>query len=65
VLERDLFWPEADQEELAQYAEHIESLRDKAYQATAQELEALEEAEHSGIASEQEVEAAFRSFRRP
>ena len=32
--------------------------------ATAEELKTLDEADRSGIASEQEVEAAFRSFRR-
>ena len=30
----------------------------------ADELKALDEADRSGVASEQEVEAAFRSFRR-
>jgi hypothetical protein len=34
------------------------------YRATAEELQALDEAERSGIASDEEVEAAFRSFRR-
>jgi len=33
------------------------------YRATAEELEALDDAEGSGVASEAEVEAAFRRFR--
>jgi hypothetical protein len=61
VLERIESWPEADQEELTEYAEYIES-RGKAYHATAEELQALDEADRSGVASDQEVEAAFRSF---
>jgi hypothetical protein len=65
VLERIESWPDADQEELAEYAELIESRRDKAHHATAEELQALDEADRSGVASEQEVEAAFRSFRPP
>jgi len=63
VLERVKSWPDADQEELAEYAEHIENRRSKGYQATAEELRALDEADRSGVASEQEVEAAFRAFR--
>jgi hypothetical protein len=34
------------------------------YHATADELRALDEAELSGVASDEEVEAAFRVFRR-
>jgi hypothetical protein len=33
------------------------------YRATAEELEELDEAEGSGLATEAEVEAAFRTFR--
>jgi len=45
-------------------SKHIESRRTKAYEATAEELQVLDEAEHSGTATEEDVEAAFRSFRR-
>jgi hypothetical protein len=38
--------------------------RSRAYHATPDELRALDEAERSGIATDDEVEAAFRSFRR-
>jgi hypothetical protein len=64
LLERIESWPDADQEELAEYAQHIESRRSKGYQATAEELQALDEADRSGVAGEHEVEAAFRAFRR-
>ena len=53
--------PQEDQEELAELARQIEARRTG---ATAEELQALDEAERSGIASDEEVEAAFRSFRR-
>jgi hypothetical protein len=64
VLERAQAWPESDQAELAEYAEEIESRRAGTYHATLEELQALDEAERSGVASEEEVEAAFRTFRR-
>ncbi len=57
-------WPEEDQEELAQYAREIEARRTGVYHATPAELQAIDEAERSGIATEEEVEAAFRTFRR-
>jgi hypothetical protein len=56
-------WPEEDQEELAEVARAIEARRTGVYHATPEELRALDEAEQSGIASEAEVAAAFRSFR--
>lgn len=58
-------WPEEDQEELAEVARDIEARRSGVYRATAEELRALDEAEQSGIASDAEVEAAFRAFRTP
>jgi hypothetical protein len=64
IIERVASWPEEDQEELAELAREIEARRSGLYTATADELRALDEAERSGIASEEEVEAAFRSFRR-
>ena len=64
VLERAKTWSEADQVELAEYAEEIESRRSGIYHATPEELEALDEAERSGVASQEEVDAAFRTFRR-
>jgi hypothetical protein len=55
VLRRVKTWPEEAQERLAEIA------RSK---STPEELEARDEAERSGLASDAEVEAAFDSFRR-
>jgi hypothetical protein len=64
LLERAEAWPEEDQEELAQMARDIEARRSGVYKATPEELRAIDEADQSGVASDAEVEAAFRSFRR-
>ena len=64
ILEHVQSWPEEDQEELAEIARDIEARRSGVYRATADELRALDAAEQSGIASQEDVEAAFRSFRR-
>jgi hypothetical protein len=64
LLEQVASWPQEDQEELAELARQIEARRTGVYRATAEELQALDEADRSGIASDEEVEAAFRSFRR-
>jgi hypothetical protein len=64
ILGRVEAWPEEDQQELAEVARDIESRRSGVYHASAEELAAIDEAEQSGIATEEEVEAAFRSFRR-
>jgi hypothetical protein len=63
IIERAESWPEEDQEELAEVARLIEARRNGVYRATADELRILDEADRSGIASKEEVEAAFRSFR--
>jgi hypothetical protein len=49
---------------LAEVARDIEARRSGVYRATPEELAAIDEAEDSGIATEEEVEAAFRTFRR-
>jgi FMN phosphatase YigB (HAD superfamily) len=64
ILEQAESWPEEDQEELAEYARWIEARRTGVYQLTPEEKAAIDEAEKSGIASDGDVEAAFRSFRR-
>ena len=57
-------WPEEAQEELAAIAREMDAqLTGRGYRATVEELEALDEAERSGVASEAEIEAAFRTFR--
>ena len=64
ILQHVAAWPEEDQEELAEVARDIEARRTGVYAATVEELRALDEADRSGVASDEEVEAAFRSFRR-
>jgi hypothetical protein len=63
ILEQAAGWPKEDQDELAEYARGIEARRSGIYRPTPEELQAIDSAEHSGIASHDEVEAAFRSFR--
>jgi hypothetical protein len=64
VLDRVLTWPRERQQELAEIALEIEAeLGDRVYHATLEELEAVDDSERSGVATEQEVEAAFRTFR--
>jgi len=64
LLEQVDSWPLEDQEELAEYARDIEARRSGVYRATPAELQVIDEAERSGVATEEEVEAAFRAFRR-
>lgn len=65
VLERAQTWPEEAQTELAEIALEIEAaMRGGVYRATPDELQAIDEAEHSGVASEAAVAAAFAAFRR-
>jgi hypothetical protein len=65
LLERAETWPPEAQQELAEIALEIEaSVSAGAYQASQEELEALDQAERSGVASDQQVQAAFRAFRR-
>jgi hypothetical protein len=65
VLDRVLTWPRKRQEEIIQIILEIETeLGARIYQATPKELQAVGEAERSVVASEQEAEAAFRTFRR-
>jgi hypothetical protein len=65
VLERAESWPAEAQQELAEIALEIEaSVSGGAYQASEEELRALDQAERSGVANEEQVQAAFRAFRR-
>ena len=64
VLPRIEAWPEEAQEQLAEIAREIDAqLAGGAYHATPEELKAPDEADRSDLASEAEVEAAFRTFR--
>jgi hypothetical protein len=64
VLERVRSWPQDAQDELAEIALEIEAGLGSVYHATADELDAIDEAERSGIATAEGVETAFKSFRR-
>lgn len=65
VLDRVETWPQEAQQELAEIALEIEAgFRGGVYHASDEELRAIDEADRSGVASEKEVEAAFRAFRR-
>jgi hypothetical protein len=55
VLEKVRSWPEADQEELAELAREIEARRTGVYVLSEDERQAIEQAERSGIASDEEV----------
>src|ERR1700694_3956794 len=64
VLSRVLTWPaEAQQEAVASLRAIENEWVGGDYHATPQELKAIDEADRSGVATEDEVEAAFRSFR--
>ena len=65
VLERISTWPEERQQQLAELALQIEAeMSDSAYQASEEELRAIDEGLAGEAASREEVEAAFASFRR-
>jgi hypothetical protein len=67
LLERVESWSQAEQEELAEFVREIEARRTGVYHATADELAAIDEAlaqiERGEKASEEDIEAAFASFR--
>ena len=65
VLERVSTWPEDRQQELAGLALEIEAeLAGDRYDATADELEAIDEGLIGEAESEEEVKATFAAFRR-
>ena len=65
VLERVPTWPEHRQQELAEVALEIEAeLAGTEYDATPDELAAIDEGLAGEAASEEEVEAAFAVFRK-
>ena len=57
VLRRAENWPQEDQDELAEVAREIEARRSSVYRATAEELRALDEAERSRVATDEEAKA--------
>jgi hypothetical protein len=65
VLERVKTWPEQAQAELAEIALDMEvALHGGSYRASPEELQAIDEADRGGIALDEEIEAAFVTFRR-
>ena len=63
ILRRADHWPERAQQSLVEIALEIEAGLQTTYRATPEELEAIDEAEAGGIATDAEVAAAFRLFR--
>jgi predicted transcriptional regulator len=67
ILERVESWPESAQQQLAEVALEIEQDLKGDYQATPEELKAIDEgiaaANRGEFATEQEVEAVFAKFR--
>ena len=65
VLERVPTWPEDRQQELAEIALQIEAeLAGAEYEATSDELAAIDEGLSGDAASDEEVAAAFALFRK-
>jgi len=65
ILKRADSWPEHMQAELAEIALAMETaMRGGGYRATPEELQAIDEADRSGVASDAQVEDAFATFRR-
>ena len=64
LLKRAETWPAYAQDELVEIANEIErGLSAGSYVASAEELEAIDEGDKSGVATPEEVEAAFARFR--
>jgi len=65
ILKRVPSWPLERQQELAELALEIEAeVADEPYVLNADERQAIEEARASGVATAEEVEAAFARLRR-
>jgi len=67
LLERVANWPDEDIEKLEEAARQIEAWRSGEYHTSDEELRAIDEAiaelERGEVATPEEVEQAFRSFR--
>jgi hypothetical protein len=65
VLRRVLTWPAGAQQEAVATlrAIKIEWLGDNAYRAAPEELDAIDDADRSGVATDDEFETVLRSFR--
>ena len=63
VLKRIESWPVEAQTELAELVSDIDLGLQGPWQPAPEELAEIDEAEASGVATPEEVEAAFRSYR--
>jgi hypothetical protein len=63
VIEAAETWPEEDQVELAEYAREIAARRTGVYHASVEELRAIDEADRSGVAPDEKVQAVFKIIR--
>ena len=63
VLEKVRSWPREDQEELAEVAREIEARRTGVYVLSDEERAAIEDAERSGLATEEEVATFWKRHR--
>ena len=64
VFERVRTWPEARQEDAAAMLLHLEGQGGDVYVLDEEDEPTLDEAEASGVASDEEVEALFARYRR-
>jgi hypothetical protein len=62
LIERAAAWPKRAQEQLVQAGQEIEAAQDGAYEATPDELMAIDEADAAGVASNEEIEAVLKKF---
>jgi len=63
VLDRVANWPDERQQELAEIALAIEAeMSNRPYQATSDELQAIDEGLAGGTASEEEINTAYAKF---
>jgi len=63
LIEQAADWPKAAQEQLVEAGREIEAAHGGVYEATADELAAIDEADVAGTASEEEVRAVLEKFR--
>lgn len=66
ILQRVASWPEDRQEQLAELALEIEAeMSGRPYQASADELKAIDEAMAGETANEEEINTTYGTFPRP
>jgi hypothetical protein len=63
LIEQAVDWPRDAQEQLVEAGREIEAARSGVYEATSDELAAIDEADAAGTASEEEVRMVLEKFR--